>query len=496
MASVQWQKQTMQMAAALKKHNGQQERAELNHANPDIDKSRSGDNFFVGCSDYDEAYKKMKARVEEVDREYPPIRKQKERKVCCSLYTPCPLEIQAQGNEAVHSFFEKIHALYENFFGAENVHGSTVHLDEQHDYIDSKTGEDRTSLFHSTTLISCYSEWTEKRKGEEVERKGINGKHFETRGRLDALNKAVCAMVRSDFGVEYNTGEQTKSKANVEGLKGVSRQKKEQLAKEIDWLQEEKGIEQTQLKEVQDAVDELDRKVCDLQDEFHSKKKELQGLEQDIAALSSRKQDIERATQAAKDELTAAKETNRTSMVNLLSNIEPKPKPPDKPRRASWDVWERGYHPKDSKGRELTGHKLKKELEEEKKRYDEYMQPWIEYDRLYAEWEQRYKPLEEVTKAVEQYTKGNRAVKERENEVSEREKTVSEKAKNIESEIEQRAQALTEKRMQEMFSGAPTAREKRLEAFCDKVRFNDVSSVLDAFIEQEETLKKGKFRGR
>jgi len=229
----------------------------------------------------------------------------------------------------------------------------------------------------------------------------------------------------------------------------------------------------------------------------------LQEANKDMAAALSRQQDIEREIAAAqkeveaeKEKLKAAKETNRTSMVNLLSNIEPKPTPPDKPRRAPWDEWVRGYHPKDSKGRELTGHKLKKELEEEKKRYDEYMQPWLEYDRLYAEWEQRYKPLEEVTKVVEQYTKGNRAVKERENKVSEREKAVSKKEKSLDSEVEQRAQALFEAREREMFGGVPTAREKRLEAFCDKVKYQDGSSVLDAFEEQEQALKRGKFKGR
>ena len=173
-------------------------------------------------------------------------------------------------------------------------------------------------------------------------------------------------------------------------------------------------------------------------------------------------------------------------MVNLLSNIEPKPTPPDKPRRASWDVWERGYHPKDSKGRELTGHKLKKELEEEKKRYDEYMQPWLEYDRLYAEWERKYEPLEAAKTVINQYSDKFKAVERRENAVSEGEKAVSEREKSIDSEVEQRAKALA------------TAREKRLEAFCDTLRLDNGLTALEVFEqqEQEKALKKGKFKGR
>jgi len=231
----------------------------------------------------------------------------------------------------------------------------------------------------------------------------------------------------------------------------------------------------------------------------------LRQVEQDLAAAFSRQQDIEREITAAKEEaaaakkeaaaekekLQAAKDKNRTSIVNLLSDIEPKPKPPDKPRRAPWEVWKQSLRPTDSKGRELTGHKLKKAIEEEKARYDEYMLPWVEYDKAYALWEQRYKPLEEVSKVVEQYTNGNRTVKARESAVSEREKAVSEREKSIDNEVKQRLEA----REREIFGGAPTSREKRLEQFCEGIKFNDGSSVLDGFNEQEQALKR-KFKGR
>lgn len=53
-----------------------------------------------------------------------------------------------------------------------------------HNYIEN--GIEKTSLAHAHTLVSAYSEWTTK---DGAVRKGLNGKHFETRDRLNALTK-------------------------------------------------------------------------------------------------------------------------------------------------------------------------------------------------------------------------------------------------------------------------------------------------------------------
>lgn len=225
MASVNWQKQTRQKAGAMQRHLNAKERMEVKHSNPDIDKSRCGENYYIGCNDYADAYKAMCRRVDEVDKECPPQRVRKDRAVCCSLYAPCPQEIFDSGRS--QEFFNELHNVYRNFFGSENVHGGCVHLDEMHNYIED--GVEKMSLAHSTTLVSCYVEWKDKNGNE---RRGINGKNFETKARLNALNKAVCDMVRDKFGIEYNTGEKTKSGRSVEELK--ARQGLEKIKKEND----------------------------------------------------------------------------------------------------------------------------------------------------------------------------------------------------------------------------------------------------------------------
>lgn len=212
MASVDWQKQTRQKAGAMRRHLGKQEREKVNHSNPDIDRSKSHLNYYIGCDDYEEAYRRMCERVREVDKLYPPKRVRKDRTVCVSLEFPCPLVITEQGRS--REFFEASHELFKEFFGTENVNGLCVHLDEVHKYIDSKDGQEKTSLEHATELVAAYAEWSEKDNttGEKIERRGINGKHFETRQRLSALNKAMCEMVREKFGVDYNTGEGARKK--------------------------------------------------------------------------------------------------------------------------------------------------------------------------------------------------------------------------------------------------------------------------------------------
>ncbi len=297
MASVNWQKQTKQKAAAMKKHNGQQERMQYNHANQTIDKKRTPDNYCIGCDDYNTAFEEMVKRVEAVDKEHPPEKITKDRKICCSLETPCPLKITEAGRS--REFFEAVHEVMVDFFGAENVHGACVHLDEVHDYVDEKTGEVRTSLEHSTELVSCYAEWQEPvwerdengrvktepafdKKGNPLldkdgnqrerrvqakdengellytERKGINGKNFETRSALNELNKRVCDMVRERFGIEYNTGERARGKT-VEALKAQTAEREAKQKAEQAQSEERKARERVEqvLRELADLSEQV-----------------------------------------------------------------------------------------------------------------------------------------------------------------------------------------------------------------------------------------------
>ena len=255
MASVNWQKMTKQTAGAMKRHNGKKERTDGNHTNKHIDKSKSHLNVYIGADDYDQMYKAMLKRVEEVDKIYPPLKKLKadERVICESLEYKCPQAIYDLGYDSAVKFFNDVHKMFIDFFGAENVHGSCVHFDEVHDYVDPKTNHTYTSLPHAHSLVSCYVEWEEdikkggKKTGEKRERKGINGKNFEKRDRYNKLNKKIDDYCLKEFGIHFMTGEQAQKKT-VELLKSES-----ELAEANLKVQ----AAQEQLRSEQQAIEEL-----------------------------------------------------------------------------------------------------------------------------------------------------------------------------------------------------------------------------------------------
>lgn len=246
MAGVNWKKVTTQTAGAMKRHLGQYEREHGNHSNEHIDKKLSHLNYCIGCDDFSDAFNAMKKRVAEVDKMYPPDRKRADRKTACFLEIPCPNELRLQGKS--DDFFAKSFEVMQNFFGEKNVHGGFVHKDELHEYRD-KDGSLKMSMEHMHLLVSAYAEWQQKDKktGEIVERKGINGKNFETRPRLNKLNDMMQEMCQREFGVSFNTGEKPQKKS-VERLKTESalREKADALRDEVSALTERVKDLQTQ----------------------------------------------------------------------------------------------------------------------------------------------------------------------------------------------------------------------------------------------------------
>ena len=175
------------------------DRVNRSHSNADIDKTKSIQNYTVGCNDWNDAVRDWKNRVQKVDAEHPPARVRSDRITACMVEFPCPWDIVNQGHE--QDFFYAMYNLMREQFGPENVHGICVHRDEVHDYID-KDGQTHTSMIHAHALVTPYARWTDK-KG--VEHEGINGKNFETRTMLHTFNKAVNDMCVETFGMEYNT---------------------------------------------------------------------------------------------------------------------------------------------------------------------------------------------------------------------------------------------------------------------------------------------------
>lgn len=257
MASVDWYKVTTQAAGGMRVHFDAEKRVQGNHANKDIDKSKSHLNLYIGANDYKEMLDIIKKRVKNVDEEFPPERLRKDRKTMTILETPVPQAVADAGKAA--EFLRNCHEEFIKYFGAENVGGTVCHFDEVHPYKD-KDGKERMSLIHGHTLVANYVEWSEKNKktGEIEERKGINGHNFETKKRLKALNKAIHEMCLERYGISFNTG-LTAEKKQTEVLKHESLvRENDELSRKNAKLVEENQRLQQQLAALLEEIEEKD----------------------------------------------------------------------------------------------------------------------------------------------------------------------------------------------------------------------------------------------
>lgn len=284
MASNDWLKMTVHDASAMNRHNGKYQRENGKHENENINPELSHLNLYIGCNDYSEAYYNMRARVKEIDTAHLPKRKNKSdtRIICAMIEVPCPQEIYSQGYEKAQQFFYDVYEIYKNFFGKENVHGGFVHFDEVHDYT-YKDGTVRTSLPHMHTLVSAYVEWHEKDKqsGEMVERKGINGKNFETKARMKKLNQLVEDYCLENFGVRFMTGE-TPQKKSVERLK--AEEKVHQLTGQKKQIQTELNELEVQRKTIHQDIEELTSKKNEMLHRIDEQSAQLTTLEKEVVS--------------------------------------------------------------------------------------------------------------------------------------------------------------------------------------------------------------------
>lgn len=304
MASVDWKKMTTQTAGAMKRHLGQYERENGNHSNEHINKELSRQNYCIGCDDFSDAFTAMKKRVAEVDKLHPPERNRKDRKTACFLEIPCPNELRLQGKS--DDFFAKSFEVMQNFFGEENVHGGFVHKDELHEYRD-KDGSLKMSMEHMHLLVSCYAEWQQKdrKTGEMVERKGINGRNFETRPRLNKLNDMMQEMCQSEFGVSFNTGEKPQKKS-VERLKNESalREKADALREQIDGMERELATIDAQCEESNADLRKLTALEQEKEAEIAKATERLEAVERQIKDYQKQQSDLQSDVQQLTEKKT------------------------------------------------------------------------------------------------------------------------------------------------------------------------------------------------
>lgn len=294
MASVDWKKiHGAGEAGAKKAHFDEELRATVDHENEHIDRSLSHLNYAIGAESYAEAVRALEERTKEVDAVLPPKRVRKDRVTGFSLYTVCPDPIREAGRE--DEFFRKMHEAFREFFGPENVHGSFIHKDECHEYLDTRTGEERTSLYHAHTLVSAY-----------VPGKGINGKQACTRSAMKKLN-GVMEEICHEYGIEWHTG-QGKETRTMDELKAAS-------AKAERERQEELILEPGQVEKVQQ------KKPLFGKDEVIIRRDDLERL-QETAAMAQPALEKAKKLQKERDRLRADLEAEQRRAPDLIREAE------------------------------------------------------------------------------------------------------------------------------------------------------------------------------
>lgn len=239
-------------ASAMIRHAQRHDGRDVEYANRWVDKTRTHLNSVVTTNDNidaaqmtsDETYRYLKERVAEIDAVQPPKRIRKDRVTVVTMTIAAPDAIREEDEER---FFQIIYDEIARYCGgAQNITAGYIHRDELHEYIDTD-GSRKTSRPHMHVAAIPY-----------VEGVGVNGKAFETRARMRALNNHIDQRCRDELGVAFLTGRRGRTGRSVEDLQAMSEGLAiEQAHAELDRLQAELSQIQQQLIEITDKLARL-----------------------------------------------------------------------------------------------------------------------------------------------------------------------------------------------------------------------------------------------
>ncbi len=131
--------------------------------------------------------------VAEIDKLHPPKRIKSDRVTMMSYTIAAPEGLPRDREE---DFFRIVHDEIAKMSGGHsNVTKGFIHRDEINVYRDPDSKQLKTSRVHMHMMGVPF-----------VEGVGINGKQFETRARMQALNREIDSRCRRELGVRFLTG--------------------------------------------------------------------------------------------------------------------------------------------------------------------------------------------------------------------------------------------------------------------------------------------------
>lgn len=253
--------------AGLIMHNDSNERLKHDHANVDIDKSKTDQNFAILDQNYSEKVQKLNERLKELDSTTN-TNKRKDRIIALAINVPSPEGIERNRDELNKFFVDALQILSNGKM--ENVISADVHYDEIHDYIDPQTHEKKSSKPHMHVVMI-----------PEVDGK-LNAKYW-TGGKkvLSSWQKKIDDLAKT-YGAKFLTGEQKNHHKTVEQLKNESEiaEKNKLISEQNEKISEQK-IEKNEL---ENRIKNLKTELKKLPDEEKIKSK-LEAKEQADDAL-------------------------------------------------------------------------------------------------------------------------------------------------------------------------------------------------------------------
>lgn len=280
MASVNWKKlHGGGETAAMLNHADRREGDTRTHSNPDIDPKRINENYVVGRWRFSgntayEAQWRLSDWTKEIDATYPPTRIRKDRVTAISFNVSVPYGTELTP-EQERRFFRICRDEIASMCSGYATPGY-VHRDEIHAYKlkNPATGaiEERKSLPHMHMVGLPY-----------VPGKGLNGKAFETRQAINALNRAIDDRCRQELGIRFMTQEPGPHGKNTKDMKRDSAT----LARE-----ELRGLK-TQIRDTRNELDGLTEK----RDSVRSEVADLTRIRDDLLRNEEIKKRIKREAQ-------------------------------------------------------------------------------------------------------------------------------------------------------------------------------------------------------
>lgn len=440
--------------AGIQIHN-RRERTHSN-TNPDIDHSRSNQNHTVGnVPPADKSYNELiDERIRQGYKGKKAVRKDAVR-LCEVLFTASG-DFFDQHPEKAAWFFNACYSFAVKRFGEENIIAATVHMDEEtpHMHLDfvPLTADGRLS---AKSVL-----------GGRKEMQQLQDDFYEQVGRQFGLERGS----RADLDAPDE--EQPRKHLTTRELKAATAA---QIAEQEQQIAE-KGAELTALEQsIQKQVEQLQAISAELDTLEDAQRK---------AVLTAN--DAEQQAIIAEDRAQSADKRAETAEIRL-KNAESKLAEVNAQYEAAAKELGRVL---DKKARASEIHKLGNIFGETV----QYHKNMLESTRAIGS--EAYDSLHKALKALEDA----KALEARMQAMQEQIEPLREQAqadrdaaarmrRQQEKLIESRAAEIADKRINAMFGTSSDSRSKRLERFCEELRFNDGSTALEVFEEQEKRLR-------